>query len=498
MRWKFAAATAAIGVSVLAVQAWINATHSWTPGAALAIPATPGRLVAAAGLVEPASEARQLDTTMVGRLVALNVAEGDHVGPGQVIAEIENADLKAQLAEAEAILAAKENELTRLMAGARPQEIDQAKAALRQANAAAIEARENYQRQVALGKKKLVSDAAVEQALAGRDTSEAQRELAAAQLSLLTAPPRAEDAAIATANVEAARARIDEINAQIEKSMIRSPIDATVLKIYRRTGETVTNLPPTPIATVGDTSRLRVRADIDQIDVSRVAVGETAWITADAFGGKRFHGSVVRIGSQLGQKNFRTEAPQEKVDTRVLEVLIDLDAGVRLPIGLPVDVIFDSTAKTISNRDSRTDTSVARPGNKQSDSTTYHLVPIQTAITIPPLVETAPPQTERVAVEAKNPTATTPVLRRKAEGAMVQIGSYVSFDLAQAGWVEFTGHHGELVKEAVADIRKADLGKKGVWYRLRFGPFANRAASGLCEQLKSEGSACLVVGSRLD
>jgi hypothetical protein len=43
----------------------------------------------------------------------------------------------------------------------------------------------------------------------------------------------------------------------------------------------------------------------------------------------------------LGRKNFRRENPEERLDTKVLEVLIDLDDS-RLPIGLPVDVIFEA------------------------------------------------------------------------------------------------------------------------------------------------------------
>jgi len=51
---------------------------------------------------------------------------------------------------------------------------------------------------------------------------------------------------------------------------------------------------------------------------------------------------VARIAAQLGRKNFRNDRPEERLDTKVLEVLIDLDPGARLPIGLPVDVIFDT------------------------------------------------------------------------------------------------------------------------------------------------------------
>jgi HlyD family secretion protein len=46
---------------------------------------------------------------------------------------------------------------------------------------------------------------------------------------------------------------------------------------------------------------------------------------------------VVRIGQSLGRKNVYTEEPRERVDTKVLEALVELDPGMRLPVGLRVD-----------------------------------------------------------------------------------------------------------------------------------------------------------------
>ncbi len=299
------------------------------------------RMIAAAGLVEPASEARQLAATVVGRLVRVMFDEGNHVANGDVIAEIENDDLKAQLAEAEATAIARESELLRLKTGARPQEISAAKAELREAEATATMARANFERRIVLGDKQIVSKEQVDQARADRDTADARREMLAQKLGLLVAPPRSEDVSIAQANLSAAKARFDEIKAQIEKTIVRSPVDGVILKLYRRTGETVTNLPPTPIVAVGDTSRLRVRADIDEADVAQIVLGQNVWITADAFRDKRFRGTVSHIGAQLGRKNFRNDNPEERVDNKILEVLIDLEPGARLPIGLPVDIKLD-------------------------------------------------------------------------------------------------------------------------------------------------------------
>src|SRR6185369_18074800 len=53
-----------------------------------------------------------------------------------------------------------------------------------------------------------------------------------------------------------------------------------------------------------------------------------------------------QIGFQLGRKNFRNNNPEERLDTKILEVMIDLDAGAQLPIGLPVDIKIDALQKT--------------------------------------------------------------------------------------------------------------------------------------------------------
>jgi HlyD family secretion protein len=82
---------------------------------------------------------------------------------------------------------------------------------------------------------------------------------------------------------------------------------------------------------------LRVRVDVDETDVSKVQVGQRADVTADAYGTKKFWGHVVRLGQQLGPKNVRTDEPTARVDTKILETLVELDPGAQLPDGLRVD-----------------------------------------------------------------------------------------------------------------------------------------------------------------
>jgi HlyD family secretion protein len=342
MKWKIIVAAAGMISLIAGLRLTVDQWAIWQAGPAFAAPAASDRFIAAGGCVEPASEARELAATVVGRLT-MTVAEGDHVSAGDLIAEVENDDLKAQLAAGVAAQSARANELARLKAGARVQEISEAKAAVREAEAVAAHAKTNFDRQSALGKKQIVSQEDVERAQAERDAAVAHRDLLAERLGLLMAPPRYEDVGIAQANLDKAKEDVRAIKAAIEKTLIRSPIDGAVLKLSRRTGETVTYLPPTLIATVGDTRRLRVVADVDQADWARVTPGMNAWITADAFSNTRFRGTVSRRGEQAGTKKCVSDNPEERLDTKTVEVLIDLEPGVQLPIKSRVDIRIEES-----------------------------------------------------------------------------------------------------------------------------------------------------------
>jgi HlyD family secretion protein len=77
-----------------------------------------------------------------------------------------------------------------------------------------------------------------------------------------------------------------------------------VLRKHHRSGESVSNssTSPDPVLTVGDRVKLRVFVDVDETDVSKVHVGQRAYVTADAYGGQKFWGHVARVGQQLGPR----------------------------------------------------------------------------------------------------------------------------------------------------------------------------------------------------
>ena len=67
-----------------------------------------------------------------------------------------------------------------------------------------------------------------------------------------------------------------------------------------------------------------------------MAVGAAALVTADAFGDRRFPARVVEVGRRMGRKNVRSDEPTERVDVKILEVVLELEDGAGLLPGLRV------------------------------------------------------------------------------------------------------------------------------------------------------------------
>lgn len=339
--WRSIAGLAALGFLVIGTG--LESTR-WTAESAHASPAhdpTPGRhLVAAPGLVEPIGEEREIGSQVIGIIREMRIEENDKVVAGQIIAVIDNNEQVARLASARAELAQRKAELDRVINGARAEERREARAAVKETEANLDLARREYERRLPLTRSGTSTQAALDQATSALNATEAHRVVMSERLAMMEAGSRTEDVEAARALVGLAEANVALAEALLEKTFIRSPVTGSVLRRYRAAGEAVGNMPPTPVAVVGDLSRLRVRAEVDETDVGRVAVGQRVEVNADAYPNRRFGGTVYRVSSRLGGKTVQTGRPADRVDTKVLQVLIDLDAGTTLPIGLRVDAYF--------------------------------------------------------------------------------------------------------------------------------------------------------------
>jgi HlyD family secretion protein len=306
-------------------------------------------LIAAPGRVEAISEEIRVSSELSGRLKKVNVEEGDRVQRGQVLAELENDDYRARVAAGEAELSQREAELRRTVNGARTQERREAEAFMQAAKAVLDNAKSEAQRRRGLADRNVISRDEADRFERTYQVARAQYEQAAQHFALVDAGAREEDRAHAEAAVATARARLAEAQAYLEKSYMRAPINGVILRKLRHTGESVSTQFDSPVITMADDSTLRVRLDVDETDVSKLQVGQRAYVTAEAYGAHKFAGRVIRVGRILGKKNVRTDEPSEHVDTKILETLVELDPRERLPLGLRVDS-FVEIGETKSER----------------------------------------------------------------------------------------------------------------------------------------------------
>jgi len=299
-----------------------------------------GSWVAAAGRVEPVSEEMRLGFDIPGKILEVYVEEGDTVMKGQPMARLVDDDIKARLAQAKANEVAFKANLDKVLAGARPMERTEAAAALREAESVLSNARRENERRVKLVASGVISreeaDRAEREYLVALQRTNQLRE----RFHLVDDPAREEDIRNAQAQYAQAQAQVAEAQAYADKALVRSPIDGVLLRKHRRAGEMVSTNFDTPVVTVGDVSTLRVRADVDEKDVARIEVGQRAYAMADAYGDKRFNGKVIRIAKMLGRKNIRTDDPAERLDTKVLETLIEFEPGTSIPVGMRMDVFI--------------------------------------------------------------------------------------------------------------------------------------------------------------
>jgi HlyD family secretion protein len=243
---------------------------------------------------------------------------------------------------------AAEAALERLLNGARPEERAAARAEREEAEALLENARLEYSRRSRLFEEGgIVSQSALDAAERDFKMAEARSETAKQSYELVIAPPRSEDVAAARAEVAIARARLAQAEDYYENSFVRSPVDGVVVKRFMNPGESISyESLYQPIVTVADTTRLMVRAEVDETDIGKVEIGQRAEIRCDAFPGRVFTGEIVRISGGLGRKKIQTDNPTEKVDLEVLETFIEVEPGAPLRVGLRVDVEVPLERKT--------------------------------------------------------------------------------------------------------------------------------------------------------
>jgi multidrug resistance efflux pump len=301
----------------------------------------PPPFVAAEGKVEtrPGLET-EIGSGLTAALRSMRVKPGERVARGQVIAVLEDADLTAALQLAQADLAVAQTKLEEIKAGARRQEIAQARAALQRAVAEGELAGKERLRASELFKENTVSRATMDQQESAHAAAVARIQEARAHLDLLEAGPKLQTIDWYEAQVAAAAARVALQQALLDKTRITSPIDGVFIERFLDEGEVA--MPEKPLGVIADVDQLRINAEVDETDAGRVHVGDEAQISSYAFPGEFFRGRVEELADYVGKRELKPNNPAVNLGLKILQVKIALLEPTPLKLGMTVDVRIGS------------------------------------------------------------------------------------------------------------------------------------------------------------
>jgi HlyD family secretion protein len=304
------------------------------------------KTVAGSGLVEARTENIAIGSALSGVILEVYVpAEqvGKHVAAGAPLFRVDDRHLRAQLTLNEANLAAAEAQLAKLEAAPRAEELPPSEARVRAALANVALLKDKYQRTSKLVARQAATiEEGVERKLA-LEVGRQQLAQARTEYALLRAGSWAPDKATARAAVAQARAQVEQAKTEVERALVRAPADGDVLQVNVRAGESVGTQPGQALIVLGNVRTLHVRADIDEDDIPRFRPGSPA--RASLRGDSRivYPLRFVRVEPFVIPKKSLTGDNTERVDTRVLQVIYEVDAADKLVyVGQQLDVFIES------------------------------------------------------------------------------------------------------------------------------------------------------------
>jgi multidrug resistance efflux pump len=291
---------------------------------------------AAAGRVEGGGDVLPLGTSATGTIAELLVHAGAHVQAGQHLLRVECSATERELEARKSDLAAAEAFYLRTLHGPRLEEISVGVANVNLAEARLQEAVKALQRTQRLQEGFTVTRVQIDQAQRDARMDEALLDEVRAKLALLKAGSREEDITEARSRRDAAKGRVEEAIARLSYCSVNAPIDGIVLTTNVSLGQLVSTMVPVTLLTMVDDSTRRVRAFVDESEISTVCLRQHAHVTADAVPSIQLDGVVENIGATVVENPLANNASRQ---SRQVMLSITGDQQQTL-IGLRVSVQF--------------------------------------------------------------------------------------------------------------------------------------------------------------
>ena len=309
-----------------------------------------GKTVAGAGIVEPETENVSLGSPLPGVVLETRVSVDDVgkvVRKGDLLFQVDDRPLRAQLKYQEAALAAAKAQLAKLEAQPRPEEVPPSEAKVRVAQATLRLQRDLADRARRLVESRAMAQEDVNQRVLSAEVAGQQVAQAETDLKLLKAGAWEPDKAIARAAIAQAEAQIVQTRVDLERTQVRAPMDGKVLQVNVRVGEYVGAPPSQALVVLGSVQTLHVRVDVDEHDIPRAArvfkPGGTAVASPRGDPKLKIPLRFVRVEPYVIPKKSLTGDNTERVDTRVLQVIYEVERDRDdLYVGMQLDVFVDA------------------------------------------------------------------------------------------------------------------------------------------------------------
>jgi HlyD family secretion protein len=272
--------------------------------------------VTASGNVTPHTKV-DLSSDITGKIVRLAVKEGEMVSKGQFLLQIDPQEAQANVQRAEAALSA-------------------AKASSAQAKANLLQAQKSYERSLQIKKAnpQLISDEQLEQLSTTVDVDKAVLE---SQNHL----------------VDQNTAELAQVRSALGKTTIFAPMAGRVTRLNVEGGETAImgtlNKDAATLLTISDMSVLETKVKVDETDVARITIGDSALVQIDAFPDTTFIGRVTKISNSSVKSGTSTQASGDQaVDYEVTIQLLNTPPETRPDFSATAKIVTDSRRNVLS------------------------------------------------------------------------------------------------------------------------------------------------------
>ena len=271
----------------------------------------------------------------------LLVQEGDRVHKGQLLATLHRERMQAEVAAAEARVAARKAVLARLETGSRPEEVRQAQANVAAARAKLVDAQITFERTQNLYKERAASRQALDDAEASLNTASADLKVVEEALALAVEGPRVEDIEEARAMLKADEAQLALALEVLKDTELYAPTDGIIRNRILERGDMAT--PQTPVFTLALTNPVWVRAYAPETALGKLAPGMSADVSTDSYPGKTYPGWIGFISptAEFTPKNVETPELRTRLVYQVRVYVCNPQDELRLGMPATVSIPLD-------------------------------------------------------------------------------------------------------------------------------------------------------------